>query len=182
MGYCTASDPVHAEMLITSGELSHAEIADTLQYLRENKYSPSMLQSLTGFKDYKVRHYLRVSKKLAGPVKELLHKKSITFSLARAIASLSPEEQEEEARKAIMVGTSVHRFRNKLSGEETFCDKDTERYLERVAVIIAEQTGFMVSLSQEKGNKQAGSITLRYTDLEDFDSICSRLRIDLSEL
>ncbi|MFC1337317.1 MAG: hypothetical protein G8D89_20920 [gamma proteobacterium symbiont of Clathrolucina costata] len=182
MNYCSAIDPIDAEMQLAKGGLSQAEIADTLQYLRSEGYRPAKLQKLTGFKDYTVRHYLRISKKLAPAVKDLLHRERITFSLARAIASLSPEEQEEEARKAVMSGTSVHRFRDKLSGDDKLCDEETRRYFERLAGIIAEQTGIIVSISPDNDNKQAGTISLRYTDLRDFDAICTRLRVDLSEI
>jgi hypothetical protein len=182
MDYCVASQTDKAEFKLSTGELTHAEIADTLLYLREQGYSPNSLQKITGFKDYTIRHYLRISKKLSPPVKDLLHRDRIKFSLARTLASLPIEKQEAEAKKAIMTGISVHRFRDKLSGDEKFCDKETEQYFERLAMVIAEKTGFNLSITPDKNNKHAGNISLRYTDLRDFDSICSRMQVDLSDL
>ncbi|MCG7883730.1 MAG: hypothetical protein AB2669_07190 [Candidatus Thiodiazotropha endolucinida] len=182
MDYCVAKDPEYAEELLMSGNLSHAEIADTLRFLREEGYKPAKLQKITGYRDYTIRHYLRISKKLVPPVKELLHKNRLKFSMARAIASLPPESQEDEARKALMTATSVHRLRSKLSGDDKFCDEETARYFERLSMKIAEQTGLVVEIKPDKDSKHSGTMSFRYTDLRDFDSICSWMRVDLSEL
>jgi len=182
MDYCVEYETDKAERKLTSGALTHAETADTLRYLRERGYSPMTLQKLTGFKDYTIRHYLRISKKLTRPVKELLHNERITFSLARSVASLPTEKQEEAARRAIMMGVSVHRFRDQLLENEKFSDKETELYFQRLAMILQEKTGFNMSIVPDKFNKQAGTISVRYSDLRDFDSICSRMNVDLSDL
>lgn len=181
MDYCVSTDPECAEKLLMSGNLSHAEIADTLRYLRESGYKPERLQKITGFRDYTIRHYLRISKKLEPPVKELLHKNRLKFSMARAIASLPPDLQEEEARKVFMTAISVHRLRRKLSGDDKFCDEKTARYFERLSTMIAEQTGLVVEVIPDKENKYSGIMSFRYTDFRDFDSICSRMKVDLSE-
>jgi len=182
MDYCVATDKIDAERLLKGGLLSHAEVADTLLFLRKGGYSPARLQSITGNKDYTVRHYLRISKKLSPLIKKFLHQEKISFSLARAIASLPENRQEEEARKAIMRGISVHRFRASIGEDGAFCNEDTERYFQHLTNVIAEQIGFMVSISPDKNNSKAGTISIRYADLGDFDSICDRLRVNLSEL
>ncbi len=159
--------------------LSHAQIADTLYFLHQNAYSSKQLQSLTGYKDYTIRHYFRIAKKLVPAVKALLHEHKISFSLARTLVSLAPTAQEEQARQAIMHRISVHRLRRKLSDAEGVSDSDTHAYFERLADVIAQQTGLLVHISPDKTNKQAGKMILRYTDLQGFDAICTRLNLDL---
>lgn len=180
--YCASTEQGHAEKLLGSGNLSHAEIADTLRFLRESGHRPAQLQKITGYRDYTIRHYLRISKKLVPAVKDLLHKGLIKFSMARAIASLPSDIQEEEARKAIMAGTSVHRLRSKVKGDSAFCDAETKYYFERLATMISEQTGLFVSILPDKDNKHAGTMSIRYTDLRDFEAICARVQVDLLEL
>ena len=182
MNYSAATDNIRAEQLLKSGSLSHAEIADTLQFLKKNGYNSATLQMITGYKDYTIRHYLRIAKKLSPLVKGFLKQKKITFSLARAIASLPEVNQEEEARTAIMRGTSVHRFRASIGKEESFCNEDNKRYFQNLSNVISEQIGFMVSISLDNSNSKAGKISIRYADYQDFDAICDRLRVDLSEL
>jgi len=181
MDYCVAENIDDAKVLLERGGLSHSQIADTLLFLRKNGLNPTKLQQITGYRDYTVRHYQLISQKLVVGVKNLLHKKQITFAMARVIASLPQSEQEEQARKAIMTGTSVKQMRDKIRGEDRFCDEETKRYFERLAMIIGEQTGLVVTISPENNNKHAGIIQLRYTDLTDFDSVCSRLKVDLCE-
>lgn len=181
MEYCQAIDTEHAERLFGAGGLSHAEKADTLRFLREEGYSPTQLRKLTGLKDYTIRHYLRISKKLEPSVKDLLHKNRISFSMARAIASLPAEKQDNEARKAIMSGTSVQRLRGKLFGNDTFTDEKTQHHFERLASYISEQTGLSVTIVPDKDNKHAGVMHFRYTDMRDFDAMCERLKVNLDE-
>lgn len=181
MEYCVAKDPEYAEELLISSNLSHAEIADTIRFLRESGYKPARLQKITGYRDYTIRHYLRLSRKLVVPVKTLLHKNIIKLSMARAIASMPPETQEEEVRNALMMATSVHRLRSKIAGDNKFIDEETARYFERLSTIIGEQTGLVVDIVPDRENKHSGTISFRYTDLRDFDSICSRMNVDLSE-
>ncbi len=182
MNYCGATDPGEAERSLSSGALSHAQVADTLEFLRATGWRPAKLRELTGYRDYTIRHYLRIAKKLVPAVKALLHRNSISFSMARAIASLPAPDQEAQARNAMMTGTSVHRLRRRLSGDDAFCDEQTSRYFARLANMLSEQTGLVISIAPDKDNKRAGTVVLRYTDLQDFDSICARLNVDLSEL
>lgn len=181
MNYCVDTNLENAEQSVINGGLSHAQIADTLAYLRENGYSPAKLQKISGCRDYTVRHYLRLSKKLIPAVKEMLHKKRISFSMARTIASLSEDEQEQEARKVLMYRTSVHRLRDKLSGSEKILDERTLRYYESLAELFRQQTGIVLNIIPDNHNKHAGTITMRYSDLRDFDAICTRLNVDLSD-
>ncbi len=173
---------VIAKLKLAEGDHSHAQIADTLLMLRENGYKTSRLQSITGYPDYKIRHYLRLAKKLNPSVMTLLHEAKIKFSLARAIASLPPDQQEEETRKILMLGTSVHRFRAKLNNNEFYLDRKTRDYFEKLEMNMSEQSGLMLSIKPNPRIRNSGEVVLQYTDLDGFDLICERLNMDLSQL
>lgn len=181
MDYVVSTDPAEVQQLISEGSLSHAQIADTLAHLRQQGYSPDRMVKIAGVKDYTVRQYYVISKKLVPPVKELLHKNRITFSHARSIAAQPVEDQEEIARRAIMTGMSVSKMRDKIGGNSNHCDEETLKYYERLRDAIAVQTGFILEITPDISNKHAGTMTIRYTDLRDFDAICDRLNVDLSE-
>lgn len=180
--YLVSTNQSKAEEMLRSKELSHAQIADTLLFLRKSGYAPAKLMDIMDCKDYTIRYYTGISKNLIDPVKALLHSEKLTFSHARAIAPLPPREQEEAARSALMHHTSVHAMRNKLKGRNESLDDDSAKYFERLADKLGQQTGLMLSIKPDTKNKHAGTMVLRYTDLRDFDAICSRLRVDLTEL
>lgn len=181
MDYLVSEDPVEAEEKIRAGGLSHAQIADTLTFLRQQGYKPDNLKQIADVKDYTVRQYYAISKKLVPPVKELLHKGRLTFSHARSIAGQPEHEQEELARKTIMSRMSVSKMRDKIGGNEKLCDEETLQYYGRLRDTIAIQTGFVLEITPDRNNKHAGTMSIRYTDLRDFDAICDRLKVDLSE-
>lgn len=182
MDYCVSDQPDKAVAQLQSGELSHAQIADTLQFLKSTGYSTDQLARILASRGYMVRHYTRVSQKLDDTVKALLHKGSLSFSHARAIASLPAADQEEVARSTIASGRSVTRMRAKIDGKgQGDDDEEHVRYLDVLAQKLAEQTGLMLRITSDKHNRHAGTVLIRYTDLRDFDAICSRLNVDLSE-
>jgi len=180
--YCISKQFEQAEQIFASKHLSHAEVADTLLYFRDKGFKPDQLQKLTGFKSYKVRHYLRLSKNLIPEVKALLHQNQINFSMARVIASVSPNEQVSAVRSAMINATSVHKFRHKLSDPQRGFHTEDNRYFEQLSAKISDKTGLSVQVKPDKNNKHSGSLSLRYADLTDFDSICTKLGFDLSEL
>ena len=102
--------------------------------------------------------------------------------LMMGASSVPPQEQEEQTRQAILSGTSVHRLRHKMSGADQLCDQKMGSHFERLANILADQTGLMVSINPDKNNNNAGTLSFRYTDLYDFDSICHRLKVNLDDL
>jgi hypothetical protein len=95
---------------------------------------------------------------------------------------LPSSQQENEARTALMMHTSVHKLRRKLADKEAYCDEQTRRYFNRLADIMTEQTGILTKIKPNKNNKHAGEVTLRYSSLSEFEGICQRMRIDLSEV
>lgn len=181
MSYCNAQSKPEAEAIVRSSN-SHVAIAEALLYLKLQGLPPAELESISGLRDYTIRHYLRIAQKLSPNVKRLLHTNKLTFSMARTIASLPADKQEEEARRALHTGTSVHKLRARLSGSDAYSDDESARYFARLADTIAIQSGLNVSIVPQKGNHQAGTLSLRYTDLREFDAICAKLGIDLSEL
>ena len=179
--YCVSDNPAHAVAQLQSGTLSHAQIADTLHFLKTSGYSTDQLASIMACKDYVIRHYTRVAQKLDDEVKRLLHRDSLSFAHARTIASLPPSDQEDLARSAIASGISVAKMRKRLDEEGQGDDEDFIKYFDRLSGKLAEQTGLMLSVKPDRQNRHAGTVLIRYTDLRDFDAICSRLDVDLSE-
>lgn len=181
MSYCNAQSKPEAEAIVRSSK-SHVAIAEALLYLKLQGLAPAELEAISGFKDYTIRHYLRIAQKLAPSVKRLLHSNMLTFSMARTIASLPTEKQEEEARRTLYTRTSVHKLRARLNANNVYSDDETARYFARLADTIALQSGLNVTIVPQKDNSHAGILTLRYTDLREFDAICAKLGVDLSEL
>jgi hypothetical protein len=182
MHFCVSDNPDKAVAQLQSGTLSHAQIADTLQFLKTVGYSTDQLATVLASRDYMVRHYTRVSQRLDHSVKALLHRGALSFSHARAIASLPAADQEEVARSTIASGQSVARMRARLDGKgQGGDDEEHTRYLELLAQKLAEQTGLMLNITSDKHNRHAGTVLIRYSDLRDFDAICSCLNVDLSE-
>jgi hypothetical protein len=159
--------------------ISHAQYADTLRALREADIPPFVLCKATGFTESQIRHYIRVSRRLISEVKYLLHTNKIKFSLAKALASLPPDQQEETARQAIMNRISVHEFRDKAKSTPRGLDHRTVEYFKRLEQTIADQTGIVIEIIPDSDNKNAGYVKMRYADLGDFDNICDRLRVTI---
>lgn len=182
MNYCNAQTKIEAESIIRSSDSSHAAIAEALLYLKLQGLPPAEMENISGLRGYTIRHYLRIAQKLTPNVKRMLHTNKLNFSMARTIASLPEDKQEEEARKALSAGTSVSKLRAKLNGDNMYSDEETARYFARLSETIAQQTGLNVMIVPQKGNTRAGTLSLRYTDLREFDAICAKLQVNLSEL
>lgn len=166
---------------LAQASISHCQMADTLHFLRGQKVSPQQLHHVTHLSYSQIRHYCRLAKKLAPPVKKLLHLQKISLSLSKAIASLPIAIQEERARDAIMKGVSVHVFRDQEKNEPVVLDERTKAYFKQIEQVMSEQTGIALEITPDHNNKHAGIIKMRYTDLKDFDNICDRLAIDLEQ-
>ncbi len=166
---------------LAHASISHAQMADTLHYLRKQNMSVQVLSGITHLSLSQIRHYCRLSKKLSPAVKQLLHVGKISLSLAKAIASVALERQEACARDAIMKGVSVHKFRDKEKVLPLGLDTRTQKYFEQIEHRLSEQTGIVLEVLPEHNNKHAGIIKMRYSDLKDFDHICDRLQVKLDD-
>ena len=115
----------------------------------------------TRIKDYQVRHYLRVHQKLSAEVMSLFQSDKISFSLARAIASLPLKQQEKAARDAIAKQTSVTRFRSGLKGNT---DKKLNAELERLGDQYSALSGLDITIKADRENPKAVVCIIRYTE------------------
>lgn len=122
--------------------------------------------------DYLVRHYARVHRKLVPEVMYLFEQGKISFSMARAIASLPAKQQEKSARDSIAKKISVHSFRANAGGNS---DKQLVRDLERLADQYSELTGLHIVIMPDTHNPKAGSWVIRYESLDMFDAITEKL-------
>lgn len=182
--HALSQNQVEAELLLEDSDVAktHAQIADTLAFLKSKNVPPAQLQSITGFKPHTVRHYIRIANKLVAPVMKLLHEGKLTFSMARAIASFPGDTQEEQARSVIQKKTSVSRFRAMNKEDSLFTDDSVRKHYERVARLISEQTGLDVEILPDLNNNRNGEFKIRYVGHDSFDAVCSQLGGDLSDL
>jgi hypothetical protein len=127
-----------------------------------------VIEKITKIKGYQIRHYLRVHQKLSPEAMVLFQSDKISFSLARAIASLPLKQQEKAARNAIAKRTSVARFRSGLKGN---ADRKLNAGLERLGDQYSALSGLDITIKADKENPKAGEWKIRYTDLDMFDTI-----------
>ncbi|QEY15923.1 hypothetical protein D0C16_08030 [Cellvibrio sp. KY-GH-1] len=142
------------------GQLADAGIKNTI------------ISKETEIRDYQVRHYLRVYRNLVPEVMSLFQAGRITFSMARAIASLDEKKQEKAARDTIAKGTSVNGFRNKLKDST---DKKLTAELERQSELYSGISGLDITIKPDKHNPKAGVWLIRYADLDMYDVIADRI-------
>lgn len=180
--YCIFDDPADAisHLRRASPTLSAAEIADICAFLRTCAVKTYVIAQILDRKDYEVRHYVRVGLRLNPDVKPLLHRASLSFGHARVLASYPPQEQEALARKAIALKWSVRELEAKRSDAERLSHAD-RAYYDQLAERISEQTGYPTTLLPDAANKYAGSMVLRYSSLDEFEGLCKRMRINLSD-
>jgi hypothetical protein len=169
--------------MIRSGKLSQAEIALAVSYLAETHKSPA-ISLKTGISATNVRHLVRLARKLDPEVLEKLHLKAISPSIARALAALPADQQREQARRVSLVGTSVHSLRAQLAGRPDLAKakRDADDHYEQLARYMSDRTGLAISIEPDPKQRNAGELRIKFTDLQDFDVIVDRLRVDLSEL
>lgn len=126
------------------------------------------IEKATHLRDYQIRHYLRVFQKLSPEVMALFTSDKLSFSLARAIASLPLKQQEKAARNAIAKRTSVTRFRSGLKGNT---DQQLNAELERLGDRYSALSGLNIAIKADRENPKAGVWMIRYTNLDMFDAI-----------
>lgn len=140
--------------------------------LVDEGFSTATIAHESKLADYLVRHYARVHRKLVPECRQLFDQGKLTFSLARAIASLPPRQQEKSARDSIAKKISVHQFRANSGGNT---DKQLVRDLERLADQYSELTGLHIVIMPDTHNPKAGSWVIRYESLDMFDAITEKL-------
>ncbi len=68
-----------------------------------------------------------------------------------------------------------------LLQNEFYLDRKTRDYFEKLEMNMSEQSGLMLSIKPNPQIRNSGEVVLQYTDLDDFDLICERLNMDLSQ-
>lgn len=151
---------------------SASEKVSLIGQLHDMEVSNRQIQKATKIPDYQIRHYLRVHQKLTPEVMKLFRTGKISFSLARAIASLAPAKQEKTARDAIAKRMSVNKLRQKMKGNS---DRQLTAELERLSDQYSALSGLDITIKADTNNPKAGTWAIRYTDLDMFDVIADAL-------
>jgi hypothetical protein len=63
-----------------------------------------------------------------------------------------------------------------------FTDRDDEAHYTHLSEQISLKLGFEAVVRPERGRRGAGKITLPFHSLDEFDALCARIRVDLSDL
>lgn len=121
---------------------------------------------------YTVTHLLRVSKALTGEEMDLWYRNPLRITLGhlRAIAKFPQRKREPLIRKLLTTKIPVHQFEALARGEDETQDIDVQNLAEK----ISEATGRPTTVRFNK-EKQAGTLTLTFFDLDDFDALCKML-------
>lgn len=159
-------------------ETNSAKRAQLILELKSRNVKTHIIAKETDLTAPQIRHHYRIAHKLQPTVMQLLEEGKITFSLARAIASLPGSKQERAARDAISKGTSVSCFRNKLKNND---DQALLRELERLSQQCSDVSGLDIQIKADRHNAKAGYWMIRYADLDMFDCIASKIIGKLSD-
>lgn len=125
----------------------------------------------------KVRHYVRVARRLTLSTQTLCRRNPrLSFGHARALAGFQPSEQIEMARSALSKHWSVRM----LEQQQNKTELPDEAYYQHLSENLSEQLGHPLLVEPDKSKASDGLITIRYFGFDDFDSICSRLGIEVS--
>ena len=176
--YCPATSDDQA-FIGLENPLSPAEKADHIAYLISKGYRSSAIAKRIQIPDYEVRKLARISSKLTGKVMQLLHTNNITLGHARVIAGMPIVDQEEIAFKVITKKISVRALEDYKRGSSKRLDTETTHYYQQLSEKASEIVGHPLTISPSITNKNAGVISIKYSDLNSFDSIFDRLGITL---
>ncbi len=176
--YCSATT-VDQALLALMQPLNPAAKADYITYLRFKGMRSATIANNINIPSYEVRKLLRIGTKLSNEVKQLLHKAHITLGHARVIAGMPVTEQETIARKVISQKISVRALEDYKRGSSKRLDSETAKYYQRLSQTASEITGHPLTITPSTANKHAGIISIKYSDLDSFDSVFDRLGISL---
>ncbi len=127
----------------------------------------------------KVRHLVRVARKLHPDTCELCRRNHrLSYGHARVLASIGMPRQIEAARTVLAKHWSVRQLERYTRGEPAASDNS---YYERLAETLSEQMGRPLSISPDKKTPTAGTISIRYFDVDDFETVCLRMGLSFEE-
>jgi ParB family chromosome partitioning protein len=121
---------------------------------------------------YAVTHLLRVSKALTREEMDLWYRnpQRITLGHLRAIAKLPQVKREPLMRTLLTSKIPVHQFEALARGEDEIQDINIKKFVER----MSESIGRPITVTFDK-KKKAGTLSLAFYDLNDFDALCTTL-------
>ena len=131
-----------------------------------------------------IRHWARLSRKLAPPMLERLRRPvhSVSMGHLKALAALPYPMQLTLLERCIAHRLSVRRLETLAQTAGAFADRDEETHYAHLSDQMSLKLGFDVMIRPERGKRGAGKITIPFHSLDDFDALCSRLGVDLSDL
>lgn len=185
--------PEQAKNELQYGSLSHAEKALAIAYLRKHrqKTKSKEIAALMKVQPYTVRHYFRLAMQLSPEALKALHQNEISFTMARALASIDTDQQIAQLRKLKQIPISVARARARFAGENasitdivnnsvaTKNSREQDTYSKQLSEQISEQVQHPVDVALN-ADLVSGSLTFRFTGLDMLDALCDRLGIRLS--
>jgi hypothetical protein len=144
--------------------------------------SPKRIKERLGLNRFEYSHLVRISRKLAEPVKDILVKSKLSEGHARALTSLGHAQQEETARNAIARRWSVRRLEQEvralLEGKQV---NEDSAYYENLGERISSIIGHPVKVIPSKNDQSTGMIQITYLGYDAFDGIMARMRVKLEE-
>lgn len=158
-----------------------AQIADTCGFLRAEGVRTRAVCAALNCRNYTHSHYLQISRGLTLDLKAVLHRGGLTLGQARAIARVPPGEQHALADKAVRGRISVRSLEAVARGFDARLNAEDEAYYDRLSTHIGDAIGHPVIIKPDRGDKRAGTISVRYENLDMFEAICARMRVSLEE-
>jgi hypothetical protein len=131
-----------------------------------------------------VRHWSRLLHKLSAPVLERLTRPLQFLSIGhlKAIAALPAAQQLLWLERCLAHHYSVRRLETLVQNTAGMADPSDETHYARLSEHLSLQLGFETVVRPSRGRRGAGKVTLSFQTLNEFDALCTRLRVDLSDL
>jgi hypothetical protein len=153
-----------------------------IERMLDNKLKPRDIQAYLGITKFECSHFMRISRKLSAPVKDLLSKSKLSLGHARALTRLGPSKQESVARDAIFKNWSVARLeqeaRSIIDGKPV---NEDNAYYENLGEKISSIIGHPVKVIPDKNDQSIGTIQITYLGYDAFDGIMARMRVKLED-
>jgi len=145
----------------------------------EQQLSDRAIATLSNMSPSAIRHHLRIAKKLDPALCSYLHFGQLSFGQAKILVGLPSSSQVRQAKLCIAHRWTINQLKAAIAGEAVSESADEARkYYQQLGDRMSEQIGFPVKVSV-KGHGPQGKIEIQYFTLDDFDSLCQRLKVHL---
>jgi ParB family chromosome partitioning protein len=130
-----------------------------------------------------IRHWARLSARLSPAVLERLERSVRMLSMGhlKALAALSHSAQLPLLERCIAHRYSVRKLEALARQSGEFADRDEATYYAQLSEQMSLKLGFPVTVRPER-QRGAGKVVVQFHTLDEFDALCNRLNIDLSEI